>query len=76
MALLDLKNSSEGLVGKDVDLNMPQGFRAFICHLSPIILWLLLISQFLQHLEHLRDLASITSVVLEFVNISMWKMNP
>jgi hypothetical protein len=43
MDLLDFKNSSKGLGGEDVDLNMPHGFRAFIRHLSSIILWLLLI---------------------------------
>jgi hypothetical protein len=38
---------------------------------------LLLISQFLQHLlEHLGDLASITSIMLELVNISVRKINP
>jgi hypothetical protein len=77
MDLLNFKNSSEGLGDKDVDLNMPHGFRAFICHLSPIILWLLLIIKFLQHLpEHLGDLANFTIVVLELVNISVWKTNP
>jgi hypothetical protein len=77
MDLLDLKNSSEGLGGKDVDLNMPHGFRAFIRHLSPVIPWLLLVSQLLQSLpEHLGDLASITSVVLELVNTSVWKSSP
>jgi hypothetical protein len=77
MDLLDFKNSSKGLGGEDVDLNMPHGFRAFLRHLSSIILWLLLITQFLQHLsEHLGDLASITSIVLELANISVWKMNP
>jgi hypothetical protein len=30
MDLLKLKNSSEGLGGEDVDLNMPHRFRAFI----------------------------------------------
>jgi hypothetical protein len=68
MDLLNFKNSSEGLGGKDAD--MPHGFRAFICHLSPVIPRLLLVSQFLQHLlEHLGDLASITSIVLELANI-------
>jgi hypothetical protein len=43
MDLLDFKNSSKGLGGEDVDLNMPHRFRAFIRHLSSIILWLLLI---------------------------------
>jgi hypothetical protein len=73
MDLLDFKNFSKGLGGEDVDLNMPHGFRAFIRHLSSIIIWLLLVTQFLQHLE---DFASITSVVLELVNISVWKTNP
>jgi hypothetical protein len=72
MDLLDFKNSSKGLGGDDVDLNMPHGFGAFIRHLSPVILQLLLISQFLQHLG---DLAGITSVMLELVNISVRKMN-
>jgi hypothetical protein len=77
MDLLDLKNSLEGPGGKDVDLNMPHGFGAFIRHLSPIILQLLLVSQFLQHLlEHLGHLACITSVVLELANVSVWKTNP
>jgi hypothetical protein len=78
MDLLDLKNSSEGLGGGgDVDLNMAHGFRAFLRHLSSIVLRLLLVSQFLQHLlDHLGDLASITSIVLELANISIWKMNP
>jgi hypothetical protein len=77
MYLLDLKNSSKGLGGEDVDLNMPHEFRAFICQLHPIILRLLLVSQFLKHfLVHLGDLASITSIVLELANISVWKMNP
>jgi hypothetical protein len=77
MDLLDFKNSSKGLGGEDVDLDMPHGFRAFIRYLSSIILWLLLITQFLQHLpEHLEDLASITSVVLEHANNSVRKTNP
>jgi hypothetical protein len=38
MDLLDLKYYSKGLGGQDVDLHMSQGFRAFICHLSPIVL--------------------------------------
>jgi hypothetical protein len=77
MDLLDFKNFSEGLGGKDVDLNMPHKFRAFIHHLSPVIPRLLLISQLLQYLlEHLGDLASITSIMLELVNISIWKSSP
>jgi hypothetical protein len=77
MDLLNFKNSSERLRGEDVGLNVPHRFGAFIRQLNPIIPWLLLISQLLQHLpEHLGDLASITSVVLELVNISIWKMNP
>jgi hypothetical protein len=77
MDLFDFKNSSKGLGGEDVDLNMPHGFRAFIHHLSSIILRLLLVTQFLQHLlEHLEDLASITFVVLELANISVRKTNP
>jgi hypothetical protein len=47
MDLLDLKNSSEGLRGEDVDLNMSHGFRNFIRHLSPVIPQLLLVSHFL-----------------------------
>jgi hypothetical protein len=77
MDLLNFKNSSEGLGDKDVDLNMPHGFRVFICHLSPVIPQLLLVSQLLQYLqEHLGDLASITSVMLELANISVWKSSP
>jgi hypothetical protein len=73
----DFKNSSKGLGGVDVDLNIPHGFRAFICYLRSIILRLLFITQFLQHLpEHLGDLANITSIVLELTNISVRKMNP
>jgi hypothetical protein len=34
MNLFHLKNSSEGLGGEDVDLDMPDGFEAFIGHLS------------------------------------------
>jgi hypothetical protein len=76
MDLLDLKNSSERLRGEDVDLNMSHGFRVFIRHLSPIILRLLVISHFLQHLpEHLGDVANITSIMLELANISVQKMN-
>jgi hypothetical protein len=77
MDLLDFKNTLKGLAGEDVDLNMPHEFGDFIHHLGSIILRLLLITQFLQHLiEHLGDLASITSVVLELANISVWKTNP
>jgi hypothetical protein len=77
MDLLNFKNSSKGLGGEDVNLNMPHGFRAFIRHLSSIILWWLLITQFLQHIpEHLGDLDSITSVILELANISVLNMNP
>jgi hypothetical protein len=76
MDLLNFKNSSEGLGGEDVDLNMPHGFGAFICHLSSVILQLLLVSQSLQHLlEHLGDLASITSVMLELANVLVQKTN-
>jgi hypothetical protein len=71
--LLDIKNSSKGLGGEDVYLNMPHGFRALICHLSPIILRLLLVSQYLQHLG---DLAGITSIMMKLVNNSIQKMNP
>jgi hypothetical protein len=77
MDLLDLKNSSEGLGGKDVDLNMPHGFRAFIRHFESIVLRLLLIYKFVQRLlEHLGNFASITSVMQELANISIRKMNP
>jgi hypothetical protein len=77
MDLLDFKNSLEGLGGKDLDLNMPHGFRGFIRHLSPVIPQLLLVSQLLQYLpKHLGDLASITSVMLELANISIWKSGP
>jgi hypothetical protein len=76
MDLLNFKNSSKGFGGEDVDLNMSHRFKAFIRHLSSIILRLLIITQFLQHLpEHLGNVASITSVVLELTNISVWKMN-
>jgi hypothetical protein len=44
MDLLDLKNSSDGLGGEDVDLNMPHGFRVFIRHLHQIILRLILVA--------------------------------
>jgi hypothetical protein len=74
MDLLDLKKSSVGFGDKELDLNMPHGFRSFIRHLCPIILQLLLISQFLQHL--LEDLASITSIMLELANILIRKTNP
>jgi hypothetical protein len=60
MDLLDFKNSSKGLWGEDVDLNMPHGFGSFICHLSSIIFWLLLVSQFLQLLlEHVGILPAL-----------------
>jgi hypothetical protein len=56
---------------------MPHGFRAFIRHLRPEVLRLFLVAQFLQHLpEHLGDLASITPIMLELVNIPIWKMDP
>jgi hypothetical protein len=75
--LLNLKNSSKGFGGEDVDLNMPHGFRSFIRHLSPVILRLLLVSQFLQHLlEYLGDITSITSIMLKLVNILIQKLNP
>jgi hypothetical protein len=38
MGLLDVKNSSKGLGGEDVDSNMPHRFEAFIHYLSSIIL--------------------------------------
>jgi hypothetical protein len=72
MDLLDFKTSMEGLGGKDLDLNMPHGFRAFIHHLSPVIPQLHLISLLLQYLpEHLGDFASITSFMLELADISV-----
>jgi hypothetical protein len=73
MDLLDLENSSEELGGEDVDLDMPHGLRSFTHHMCPIVLRLLLISKFLQHLG---DFVSITSVVQELANISIRKMNP
>jgi hypothetical protein len=77
MDLLDLKNSSEGPGGQDVDLDIPHGLESFIHHLCPMVLQLLLVSKFLQHLpEHLRDFASITSVMQELANIPIRKMNP
>jgi hypothetical protein len=44
MDLLDLKNSSKGLGGEDVDLNMPHGIGAFIHHLTSIIPRFLLVT--------------------------------
>jgi hypothetical protein len=87
MDLLNFKNSSEGLGGEDVDLNLPH-MAPWIFSTSKTLQILhtsfqscntsdLLVSQFLQHLpEHIGDLASITSVVLELANISIWKWNP
>jgi hypothetical protein len=75
--VLNLKNSSKGLGGEDVDLSMPHGFGAFIHHLSPAILCLLLVSQLLPHLpKHIGVLVGITSIVPELANIPIWKMNP
>jgi hypothetical protein len=37
-------NSSEGLGSEDVDLDMPDGFGAFIGYLSAKIFWLLLVA--------------------------------
>jgi hypothetical protein len=72
MDLLQLKYFSKGLGSEDVDLNMSHRFRAFMCHLSPEVILLPLISQFLQHLpDNLRDLARITSIMLELANISV-----
>jgi hypothetical protein len=73
MDLLDLKNSSEGLGLEDVDLDMLHRLGSFIHHLCPIVLRLLLVSTFLQHLG---DFASTTSVMQELVNIMIWKTNP
>jgi hypothetical protein len=44
MNLFHLKNFYEGLGSEDVDLNMPDGFRAFIGHLSAKVLWFLLVA--------------------------------
>jgi hypothetical protein len=38
MNLFYLINSSEGLGTEDVDLDMPDGFRAFVGHLSAKVL--------------------------------------
>jgi hypothetical protein len=43
MDLFHLKNSSEGFGSEDVDLNVPDGFGAFMGYLSAKIFWLLLI---------------------------------
>jgi hypothetical protein len=44
MYLFHLINSSEGLGSEDVDLDMPDGFGAFIAYLSAKIFWLLLVA--------------------------------
>jgi hypothetical protein len=44
MDLFHLKNSSEGFGSEDVDLDMPDGFRAFIGYLSAKIFGLLLVA--------------------------------
>jgi hypothetical protein len=44
MDLFHLINSSEGLGSEDVDLDMPDGFGAFIGYLSAKIFWLLLVA--------------------------------
>jgi hypothetical protein len=44
MDLFHLINSYEGLGSEDVDLGVPDGFGAFIGHLSAKILWLLLVA--------------------------------
>jgi hypothetical protein len=44
MDLFDLINSSEGLGSEDVDLDVSDGFRAFIGYLSAKIFWLLLLA--------------------------------
>jgi hypothetical protein len=44
MDIFHLINSSEGLGSVDVDLDVPDGFRAFTGYMSAKILWLLLIA--------------------------------
>jgi hypothetical protein len=44
MDLFHLINSSEGLGIEDVDLDVPDGFGAFIGYLSDKIFWLFLIA--------------------------------
>jgi hypothetical protein len=44
MDLFHLINSSEGLGSEDADLDMPDGFGAFIGYLSVKIFWLLLVA--------------------------------
>jgi hypothetical protein len=44
MDLFHLINSSEGFGSEDVDLDVPNGFGAFIDHLSTKVLWLLVIA--------------------------------
>jgi hypothetical protein len=44
MDLFHLINSSEGLGSEDVDLDVPDGFKAFIGYLSAKIFLLLLIA--------------------------------
>jgi hypothetical protein len=44
MDLFHLINSSKGLGSEDVDLDVPNGFRAFIGYLSVKIFWLLLLA--------------------------------
>jgi hypothetical protein len=44
MDLFHLINSSEGLGSEDVELDMPDRFRAFIGYLSAKIFWLFLIA--------------------------------
>jgi hypothetical protein len=44
MDLFHLINSSEGLGSEDVDLDVPDRFRAFIDYFSAKIFWLLLIA--------------------------------
>jgi hypothetical protein len=44
MDLFHLINSSEGLGSKDIDLDVPNKFGAFVGYLSAKIFWLLLIA--------------------------------
>jgi hypothetical protein len=44
MDLFHLINSSEGLGSEDIDLDVPDRFRAFIGYLSTKVLWLLLVA--------------------------------
>jgi hypothetical protein len=44
MDLFHLIKFSKGLGSEDVDLDVSDGFEAFICYLSAKIFWLLLIA--------------------------------